>query len=73
MAALVPARAASTLDDELESERDEVWLVETRAFAVPNAASTLDDELEIEFELTLIAVSAASRLDDEFERLREEA
>ena len=48
-------------------------MVETRAFAVPNAASTLDDELEIEFELTLIAVSAASRLDDEFERLREEA
>ncbi len=42
----------------------------TLALRVPSAASALDDELEMEFELTLIAARAASRLEDEFERLR---
>lgn len=34
------------------------------------APSTLDEELDIELELTFIAVSAASRLDEEFESER---
>lgn len=72
MAAFVVASAASTLDEELESEREEVWFVDMRPLTTPKAASTLEDELEIEFELTLMAVSAASRLEDELERLREE-
>jgi hypothetical protein len=40
------------------------------AFTTVSAASTLAEELEIELELVLMAVSAASTLDDEFERLR---
>jgi hypothetical protein len=38
----------------------------------PSAASTLAEELEIELELTLIAVSKTSKLDDEFERLSDD-
>ncbi len=38
----------------------------------PSAASRLTDEFEIELELTLIAVSKTSKLDDEFERLSDD-
>jgi hypothetical protein len=48
-------------------------LLETLPFVVPRAASTLDDELEIESELTLIAPNAASRLEEESDRLSEDA
>ena len=37
---------------------------------VARATSTLDEELEREFEVVLIAVSAASTLNDELLRLR---
>lgn len=41
-----------------------------RELTVESAASTLDDEFESEFELVLRAVSVASRLEEELERLR---
>lgn len=65
-------RAASTLEDEFERLRDEVWLVVILAFTAVRAASTLDDELDIEFELALISVSEASTLEEELDRLRED-
>ena len=38
----------SMLDEELESERLEVWFVEMLAFVILSELSTLDDELERE-------------------------
>ena len=38
----------SMLDEELESERLEVWFVEMLAFVMLRELSTLDDELESE-------------------------
>lgn len=38
-----------------------------------SAASTLDEDVEMESELALIPDSDASRLEDELDKLREEA
>lgn len=43
------------------------------ALTTPSTASTLDDELERLLELVLSVANAASRLDDEELRLRDEA
>ena len=43
---MIAASAASTLDDELESERDEVLFVDIEALTRARAPSTLEDELE---------------------------
>ena len=45
---LTRVRELSTLDDELESERLEVWFVLMLAFTGMRSASTLDDEFESE-------------------------
>lgn len=42
----ITARVASTLEDEPDKLRLEVWFVEILVFVVVSAASTLDDELE---------------------------
>ena len=47
-------------------------MVDTLALTSAKALSTLDEELEIELELTFIAVRAASRLDEELERLSDD-
>lgn len=62
---LTTARAASTLDEEFEMVSEEASLVEIPVLSTSSAASTLEDDDEIESELVLIAVSAASTLDDE--------
>lgn len=55
----------------LLDDKDRVPLVPAfeviAAFAVASAASTLEDEFEIELELTLIAFSAASTLEEDCE------
>jgi len=66
-------RVASILEDEFESESDDVMLVVTDAFMEFSEASTLDEESERLFELPLIVESAASTLDDDDDRLTEEA
>ena len=63
-------RAASTLEEELERLREEVWLVDIPVLRVLRAASMLDDDDEMESELVLIAVRAASTLEDELLRLK---
>ena len=44
--ALTEVSELSTLDDELERERLEVWFVLTLAFTEARELSTLDDEFE---------------------------
>lgn len=68
--ALTAARSASTLEEELERLKLDVWLVATAVFTTPRAESTLEDDDESEREEVLAAASAASILDDEDERLR---
>ena len=46
MLALTEVSELSTLDDELERERLEVWFVLTLAFTEARELSTLDDEFE---------------------------
>ena len=67
-----PASAASTLDEEFESESDEVLFAEIEPLTTESATSMLADELERLLELVLIAAKTASRLEDEDDRLREE-
>jgi len=69
---LAALSAASTLEDELESELELV-------LTAVRAASTLEDELlRLKLDARFVeteaftALRAASTLDDEFERLREE-
>lgn len=62
--------AASTLEEELDRLRLDVWLVEMRVLTMVSAASMLDDELERESELALAAESAASTLEEEPLKLR---
>lgn len=63
-------RAASRLLDESDKLIDEVWFVLMLALTKFSELSTLDEDREIEFELALTAVSAASTLLDELERLK---
>ena len=46
MLALTEVSELSTLDDELERERLEVWFVLTLAFTEARELSTLDEEFE---------------------------
>lgn len=71
--AFTTARPASTLEEEPESESEEALFVEIDAFTEFSEASTLDDEVKRLFELALIVESVASMLEDDDERLREEA
>ena len=48
MLAFVALRELSMLEEELESERLEVWFVEMLALVMLRELSTLDDELESE-------------------------
>ena len=67
---LTVANAASTLLDEFESVPLAAACAVMAPFTPAIAVSILADEFEIELELTLIAVRAASTLEDELERLR---
>jgi hypothetical protein len=66
------ARRASTLEEEFESESDEVLLALIEAFTRPSEASMLEEERERLLELVLMVESAASTLDDDDERLSDE-
>jgi hypothetical protein len=70
MLALAVARTTSMLDELLESESEEVWLVLITVLTAASAASTLDDEVDTELELALMAARAASTLVEEVTRLR---
>ena len=71
--AFVAAKAPSTLEDESDSERLEVWLVLIALFVVAKAPSTLDDCCERLLEVALMAARSASTLDEEVDMLRLEA
>jgi len=70
--ALMPAKRASRLEDEFESESDEVVLVVIEVLTELSEASTLDEERERLMELPLTVARAVSTLDDDDERLSEE-
>jgi hypothetical protein len=63
----------STLEEEFESESEEALFVEIAVVVRVSEASMLDEEPERLFELALIVTRVASRLDDDDERLSEEA
>lgn len=67
---LAVARAASTLEELFESEREEVWFVLITVLTAESAVSTLEDELDIELELALIANRVPSTLDEDWVRRR---
>jgi len=73
MRAFVAANAPSTLDDEFDSERLDVWLVVIVLLVVAKAPSTLDDCCDRLLEVALIAARSASTLDEEVDMLRLEA
>lgn len=61
--------ALSMLDELLESDRDDVWLVVMPLFAVASAASTLLEEVERLIDDALSAAKTrVSILDDESDR-----
>ena len=62
--------AVSTLEDETDRLKLEVWLVETAALTTASRPSTLDELLERVFDWVLMAARSASMLEEEFERLR---
>ena len=53
------------LEDEVDSDRDEVLLVEIEPLTAVSAASILEDEFERLPELVLRAANAASTLEDD--------
>jgi hypothetical protein len=61
------------LDDELDRESDDVLSTARSALTRASGASMLDEELERLFELALIVARTEARLDDDDERLREDA
>jgi len=63
-------RVVSMLDDDCERLNEDAMLVAMLAFTELSELSTLEDELETASELVLTAKSAASMLDEEFEKLR---
>jgi hypothetical protein len=60
------------LDEEFESDREEVLFAEMEPLTRERATSMLDDELERLLELVLIAAKVASRLEDDDDRLRDD-
>jgi hypothetical protein len=66
---LIAPSKASTLDEEFERLRLEVWFVEILLLVASSATSTLDDDDDSERDDTLAALSAASTLEDESDRL----
>jgi hypothetical protein len=69
---LIAERSPSTLEDEFESESDDVLLVVIEALTELSEASTLEEESERLLELPLTVARAVSTLDDDDERLSEE-
>ena len=69
---LMLERVKSMLDDELESERDEVLFVAIEALTELSDASTLEEESERLLELPFRTPKSASRLDDDDDKLSEE-
>jgi hypothetical protein len=64
------ASAASTLDEELDRLSEDVKFEVRPVLRVLSAPSILADDDDIESELVLIAVSAASTLEEELLRFR---
>jgi hypothetical protein len=60
------------LDDELESEIEDVLSEAISPFTSAREASMLAEDPERLLELALVAASVASRLDDDEERVRED-
>lgn len=67
-----PASAASTLEDELLSERELVWQVVICALTVFRLVSIPKEEFERVLIEVLVVLRAASMLDEELERLRDD-
>ena len=69
---MIAERSPSTLEDEFESESDDVMFVAIEVLTELSEASTLDEESERLLELPLTVARAVSTLDDDDERLSEE-